>query len=66
MATQTVTLSLKQPIEIGNVDLVIGVRQGGRLAGTLTISKGSIDWRKAHAHESVSKTWAEFASIMIP
>jgi hypothetical protein len=59
-----VTLSISHDIEIGNVDVVFKVRDGSALIGTVTISKGSIDWRKANARNSINKTWREFADLM--
>jgi len=61
---QKVTLTVEHEIEIGNVDVTFRVRNGNHLVGTLTISKGSIDWRRANARKSVQKSWADFAALM--
>jgi hypothetical protein len=64
VAQQRVTLEINHAIEVGNVDLTFKVRDGSRLVGTLTISKGTIDWKKSGAHTSVQKTWTEFGNVM--
>jgi hypothetical protein len=40
------------------------VKRDGSLLGVLTISKGGIDWKRAHARESVSLSWKAFADLM--
>jgi hypothetical protein len=64
MAVHKVGLKVPQEIELGKVDITLPVRRGGSLLGTLTISRGGVDWKKAHAHSSVSVTWTKFAELM--
>lgn len=49
MADHDVTLEIPRVIEVGNVDIKIRVKRNGSRFGTLTISKGSIDWRPLKA-----------------
>lgn len=64
MAVHDVSLQVSHPIPIGKVDIEIPVRKGGRLLGTLTVSRGGLDWKKAFARQSVSVTWTQFAKMM--
>ena len=49
-------------------DLVIIARQDGEVLGTLTISKGTVDWRpknkKAGKKGETSLNWSKFAEVM--
>ena len=44
------------------------VRENNRKIGTLTLSKGTIDWRPKHAKSGKEKetqlTWTRFAEVM--
>ena len=64
MATHQVELNIPHKIAISNVDHAIRVKRDGGLLGVLTISKGGIDWKRAHAHGSVSLSWKRFADLM--
>jgi len=64
MAGHVVSLEVSHAIPIGNVDIKLPVRKGTKLLGTMTISKGGVDWKKAHAHSSVSMNWTQFAELM--
>jgi hypothetical protein len=64
MATHDVSLQVSHAIPIGKVDIEIPVRKSARLLGTLTVSRGGLDWKKAHARKSVSVTWTQFAKMM--
>jgi hypothetical protein len=65
MAAHKVELTISHPVNIGNVDVVFEVRNGNALLGKLEISKGGVDWRKAHSKSGPkSATWAEFAEWM--
>ncbi len=63
-----ISLKITKKIEVLNSDLVIVAKQNGRLLGTLTISKGTVDWRpkdrKAGKKGETQLGWAEFARIM--
>jgi hypothetical protein len=64
MAQTRVMMKLNHTIEIGNVDVEIEVRDGKALIGTLTLSTGTIDWRRKGAHHSIKKNWSEFSDLM--
>ena len=49
MAEHDVSLRIQSAIEVGNTDLKIRVKRNGTRFGTLTISKGTIDWRPVNA-----------------
>ena len=51
MAEHDVSLEIPRGIEVGKRDLKIRVWSDGIRFGTLTISKGAIDWRPGHAKE---------------
>jgi hypothetical protein len=64
MAIHQVELHIPHNITISNVDQEIRVKRDGSLLGVLTISKGGIDWRKAHAQSTAKLTWKAFADLM--
>ena len=59
-----VSLEVSHAIPIGNVDIKLLVRSGNTLLGTLTISQGGVDWKKARARKDVSLRWKRFAELM--
>jgi hypothetical protein len=59
-----ISLELAHAIPIGNVDIKLPVRNGNTLVGTLTISQGGVDWRKANARIPTKVTWKKFADLM--
>lgn len=68
MAEHEVSLEIPRGIEVGKRDLKIRVVSDGVRFGTLTISKGAIDWRPGHAKRGKSRHiqlgWAEFDAAM--
>lgn len=68
MAEHSISVKFGQPIEIVNRDLKITVRADGEVFGTLTISKGTIDWRpkkKWIGREKHSRlAWDQFDRVM--
>lgn len=65
MAKHDVALTIPSGIEIGSRDLTLVVKADSTPLGTVTISKGSIDWKpspnkKAH----FQLTWEQFADLM--
>jgi hypothetical protein len=68
MAEHSISVKFGQPIEIINRDLKITVRADGEVFGTLTISKGTIDWRpkkKWIGREEHSRlAWDHFDRVM--
>ena len=64
MAAKRVSLKLPTPIEVGNVDVEFEVRDGAALMGTVTVSRGGLDWRATGRRSAVSVTWKAFAELM--
>jgi hypothetical protein len=68
MAKHAISLAFSKEIEVLNSDIVIVARKDGEKLGTLTISKGTIDWRPKNARPgSASETqlsWTKFAELM--
>ena len=68
MATHRLGLTIDKTIEVQNADVTISVERNGGLLGTLSISKGTIDWRRKHAKTGKSSEanlhWSEFATLM--
>jgi hypothetical protein len=63
MAKKEIHMTIQHPVHVRNVDVTFQV-WSGPLLGTLTLSKGSIDWRPARKQSTVSKTWEEFSELM--
>lgn len=68
MAEHDVSLEIPKAIEVGKCDLKIRVLSDGIRFGTLTISKGAIDWRPGHAKRGKSRHiqlgWSDFDRAM--
>jgi hypothetical protein len=68
MAEHNVTLEISDEIEVGNVDLKIRVRRDGDRFGTLTISRGTIDWKPLKAKRGKQSetrlSWEDFDRVM--
>lgn len=68
MAIHEISCNFAQALEIVNNDLTVLVKRDGELFGTLTMSKGSIDWRPAKAwrggRSEVSLDWSQFDRVM--
>lgn len=68
MSEHQVTANFQGNIEIANTDLKVVVKKNGRVFGTLTLSKGSIDWRPKKkwvgGKNEVSLSWTKFDEKM--
>ncbi|HWG18367.1 MAG TPA: hypothetical protein VN678_10930 [Acidobacteriaceae bacterium] len=68
MARHAITLKIAKGIDVQNVDIEIQVEKNGNRFGTITISKGSIEWRPAKAwsggKSEVSLPWTKFDKVM--
>jgi hypothetical protein len=70
MSQHKVTLNIPQnivptAIEVHHADVQFDVRQDKGRFGTLTVSKGGIDWRpKWHHDRACSLTWKQFDLMM--
>jgi hypothetical protein len=60
-----VTLKKMPELEIGNSDLELCVKTGGKKLGTLKISRGNLEWLPSNKSvRSHKRTWREFADLM--
>jgi hypothetical protein len=64
MAVHHVSLNISHEIPIGGTDIALPVYRGKKLLGTLTISQGGVDWKKAYARKSKPFDWTRFAELM--
>ncbi len=68
MAKHNISLAFSKEIEVLNSDIVVVVRKDSEKLGSLTLSKGSIDWRPKNARpgskSETQLTWAKFAELM--
>jgi hypothetical protein len=64
MADTTINMRIEHPIPVGNVDVEYEVRRGPDLLGTLSISKGGLDWRPKGARKPRKATWEQFQAWM--
>jgi hypothetical protein len=55
-------------VEVGNSDVRFEVKSGNKLLGTLTLSKGSLDWRPVRRHRGKKNEaripWREFDRLV--
>jgi hypothetical protein len=67
MAKHAITCKFKK-VEVINSDLEVIVESNGQRFGTLTISKGTIDWRPARkwigGKSEFQRRWSEFDRLM--
>jgi len=68
MAKHIINLAFSKEIAVLNSDVVIDVKKNSHKLGTLTISRGSIDWRPKNARlgsdNETQLSWAKFAELM--
>ena len=50
--------------QIVNTDLVVTVKSDGVQLGELRISRGTLDWRPAKHHRTISLEWETFARLI--
>jgi hypothetical protein len=64
MARHAITMSLPTGVVI-NADVVFSIAGDGQKLGELHISKGTVDWRPAHAKKIEYRlSWERFAALM--
>ncbi len=52
---------MKAPsLELGKTDVSFEIKKGDAMFGTITISKGSIEWRPANHSKKRKMTWTQF------
>jgi hypothetical protein len=68
MAQHEIRLKFNKELEVLNSDVRVEAKRDGTLLGTLTLSKGSIDWRPSGRHRGkggeIQLSWAAFAEVM--
>jgi hypothetical protein len=68
MATHEIKLKLTKGIEVLNTDVKIVVKRNGATFGTLTLSRGTIDWRPKKKHvggkNEIQLGWNRFDKVM--
>lgn len=68
MATHEIKLKITKGIEVLNADVKIVVKRNGATFGTLTLSRGTIDWRPKKKHvggkNEIQLGWNEFDKVM--
>lgn len=66
--SHSIGLKLPKAVDVQSSDVVVVVRKDGERLGTLTISRGTIDWRPRNAKSGkkgeTQLTWSRFAQIM--
>jgi hypothetical protein len=51
-------------MDVANVDVTFVVHRDNAKLGELHVSKGSIDWKPAHARIAIKKRWVKFDELM--
>jgi hypothetical protein len=68
MAQHEICAAFQAPVEIINRDLEVTVKRNGKVFGTLTLSKGTIDWRpmkkRIGGRNEVRMKWTQFDKKM--
>ncbi len=68
MAKHDIKLKITKGIDILNADIVIAVKQNETTLGTLTLSRGSIDWRpkkkRSGGKNETQLSWGQFDEVM--
>jgi len=63
MAQHILKVRLPRRVEVLSKDLEVQVKRNGSTAGTLKVSKGSLDWRDASDQLSHVLGWEKFAKL---
>ncbi len=63
MATHIVHFNLPRR-ELGNSDIVIEIHSGEEMFGTVTISKGALEWYPANAKNPYKLGWIRFDRVI--
>jgi len=56
--------STSHPLNLVNSDAVFSIYQNGRKLGTITISKGSIEWYPKNAKYPYTLSWSQFDKMI--
>jgi hypothetical protein len=64
----SISVKIPKAVELENSDVVVLVKVDGEKLGTLSMSRGSIDWlpkgKKAGKQHEASMNWSDFAALM--
>lgn len=63
MAIHKVKISLPEA-ELGKKDALFEIFQNNKKLGTITISKGAIEWYRANAKSPIKLSWSQFNRLM--
>jgi hypothetical protein len=63
LAKHSISVELPQA-EVINKDAIITIRGDGRIIGTLTVSRGNIEWYSKRWQKPIRFTWAQFDRYM--
>jgi hypothetical protein len=63
MAKHTLFFELPE-VELGKTDAKFRIKKDGKLFGTITISKGDLEWYPARAKSPYKLSWAAFDKII--
>jgi len=68
MATHAIKLKIRKGIEVLNTDITVEVMKDGKRFGTITVSRGTIDWRPTKkwvgGKSEIQMNWTRFDKIM--
>jgi len=63
MAKHTLLFNLPS-VELGKVDAEIHIKKDGKQFGTITISKGDLEWYPCNAKKPYKLNWTEFDKMI--
>jgi hypothetical protein len=63
MATHNVFFKMPRR-ELGNSDILIEIHSGEEMFGTVTISKGALEWYPANAKNPYKLSWIRFDRVI--
>jgi hypothetical protein len=68
MAQHSISVKIPKAVQVENNDVVVVVKIDDEKIGTLSMSRGSIEWlpkgKKAGKQSEISLTWTAFAELM--
>ncbi len=68
MSAHQIKLKIHKGIEVLNTDITVAVKKDSKRFGTITVSKGTIDWRPAKkwvgGKNEIQMNWTKFDKVM--
>jgi putative transposon-encoded protein len=68
MAAHEIKLKIQKGIEVLNTDITVVVKKDGKRFGTITVSRGTIDWRPTKKwvgrKNEIQMNWTKFDKVM--